>query len=139
MTTSTLTSGPLWWSEASATPATAEQMERTASALAAKGFMVKILDDLAAARARISELLPPNAAVFTAASETLRLGGIDYDINDSGRYAAVKPRVHALDRTTHGAEIRRLTATPEVVVGSVSALTQDGALVAVSASGSQLP
>ena len=139
MTTSTLTSGPLSASEAFATPATAEQIERTASALAAKGFIVEILDDLAAARARISELLPPNAAVFTAASETLRLGGIDYDINDSGRYAAVKPRVHALDRTTHGAEIRRLTATPEVVVGSVSALTQDGALVAVSASGSQLP
>jgi len=100
---------------------------------------VEILDDIAAARARITELLPANAAVFTAASETLRLGGIDEDINASGRYAAVKPRVYALDRTTHGAEIRRLTSIPDVVVGSVSALTEDGALVAVSASGSQLP
>ena len=141
MTTSTLTSGPhsASGSKTFATPATAERIERTASALAAKGFIVEILDDVAAARARISELLPPNAAVFTAASETLRLGGIDDDINASGRYAAVKRRVLALDRTTHGAEIRRLTATPDVVVGSVSALTEDGALVAVSASGSQLP
>jgi transposase len=139
MRTSTLPSGPGTASEAFATPATAERIERTASALAAKGFIADILDDVAAARARITELLPPNALVFTAASETLRLGRIDEDINASGRYAAVKPRIHALDRTSHGAEIRRLTATPDVVVGSVSALTQDGALVAVSASGSQLP
>jgi LUD domain len=139
MTTSTLRSGPGAASEAFATPATAERIERTASALANKGFIVEILDDVAAARARIAALLPPNAAVFTAASETLHLGGIDDDINASGRYAAVKPRIHALDRATHGAEIRRLAATPDVVVGSVSALTEDGALVAVSASGSQLP
>ena len=139
MTTSTLPRDPHAASEAFATPASAERLERTASALATKGFTVEILDDVAAARARISELLPPNAAVFTAASETLRLGGIDDDINASGRYAAVKPRMHALDRTTQGAEIRRLTATPDVAVGSVSAVTEDGALVAASASGSQLP
>jgi acyl-CoA hydrolase len=139
MTTSTLPSDPNAASEAFATPATAERIERAARALGAKGFTVEILDDIAAARARIAELLPANAAVFTAASETLRLGGIDDDINASGRYAAIRPRIHALDRTTHSAEIRRLTATPDVAVGSVSALTEDGALVAVSASGSQLP
>ena len=131
MTTSTV--------QAFATPATTDQIERTASALRAHGFIVEILDDIAAVRARISDLLPANAAVFTAASETLRIGGIDQDINTSGRYAAVKPHVHALDRTTQGAEIRRLTANPDVVIGSVSAVTEDGALVAVSASGSQLP
>jgi len=139
MTTSTLPSGRGTASEAFATPATAERIERTSSALTAKGFIVEILDDVAAARARIAELVPPNAAVFTAASETLRLAGIDDDINGSGRYAAVKPRIHALDRTTQGDEIRHLTATPDVAIGSVSAVTEDGALVAVSASGSQLP
>jgi hypothetical protein len=139
MTTSILPSGPSVASEAFAAPASAERIERTASALAAKGFIVEILDDVAAARARIAELLPPKAAVFTAASETLRLAGIDDDINGSGRYAAVKPRIHTLDRTSHSVEIRLLTATPDVVVGSVSALTEDGTLVAVSASGSQLP
>ena len=139
MTTSTLTSGPHAAGEAFATPASTERIGRAARALAAKGFTVEILDDVAAARARISELLPQNAAVFTAASETLRLGGIDEDINASGRYTAVKPLIHALDRTTQSAKIRRLTATPDVVVGSVSALTEHGALVAVSASGSQLP
>src|SRR6202035_3002931 len=70
---------------------------------------------------------------------TLRLSGIDEDINTSGRYQAVKPRVLAMDRATGADDIRRLIASPDVVVGSVAALTETGSLVAASASGSQLP
>ena len=119
--------------------ASPEQIERTARALATRGFTTEILDDIQAARARVSELLPTGAAVFTASSETLRLGGIDEDINRSDRYAAVKPRALALDRATQATQFRQLIATPEVVVGSVAAVTEDGSVVAVSASGSQLP
>jgi L-lactate utilization protein LutC len=77
--------------------------------------------------------------VFTSASETLRLSGIDEDINASGRYQAVKPRVLAMDRVTGADDIRRLLASPDVVVGSVAALTETGSLVVASGSGSQLP
>jgi L-lactate utilization protein LutC len=77
--------------------------------------------------------------VFTAASETLRLAGIDDDINRSGRYEAVKPRVLAMDRVARADGIRHLLAGPDVVIGSVAALTETGSLVAASASGSQLP
>src|SRR5919201_1745159 len=120
-----------------AVAATPEQVERTARALAAHAFTVEVLDDAQAARARVGALVPEGAAVFTAASETLRLSGIEDDLNRSGRYVAVKPRVRSLDRTTQAAEIRRLRATPDVVVGSVAAVTEDGSLVAASASGSQ--
>jgi hypothetical protein len=116
-----------------------EQIDRTAQALAAHGFTVEVLDSAQAARTRVAALLPVGAAVYTAASETLRLSGIEADINGSDRFVAIKPRVWALDRQTQGDEIRRLMATPDFVVGSVSAVTEDGALVAVSASGSQLP
>ena len=122
-----------------AVAATPEQVERTARALAAHAFTVEVLDDAQAARVRVGGLVPEGAAVYTAASETLRLSGIEDDLNRSGRYVAVKPRVHSLDRTTQAAEIRRLTTTPDVVVGSVAAVTEDGTLVAASASGSQLP
>jgi len=122
-----------------ASAASPAQIDRTARALAAHGFAVEILDDARAARERVASLVPAGAAVFTAASETLRLSGIDEDINRSGRYQAVKPRVRALDRATQAAEIRRLSATPDVVIGSVSAVTEDGSTVAASASGSQLP
>ncbi|WP_369251281.1 LUD domain-containing protein [Streptomyces sp. R41] len=120
-------------------PAPAHRLERAATALAAHNFTVEILDDAAAARTRVKELIPENASVFTAASETLRLSGIDDDINTSGRYRAVKPRALAMDRATEADDIRRLVAGPDIVVGSVAALTETGSLVVASASGSQLP
>ena len=119
-------------------PASARRLERAASALTAHGFTVEILDDAAAARTRIKDLIPEGASVFTGASETLRLSGIEADINESGRYDAIRPRGLAMDRATQMEEIRRLLASPDVIVGSVAAVTETGSLVAASASGSQL-
>jgi hypothetical protein len=120
-------------------PATAERLERAAAALAAHNFAVEILDDAAAARTRIKDLIPEGASVFTGASETLRLSGIDEDINKSGRYDAVKSRTLAMDRITGVRDIWRLIASPDVIVGSVAAVTETGSLVVASASGAQLP
>jgi len=120
-------------------PASAERLEWAAAALTANGFTVEILDDAAAARKRVSDLIPEGASVFTAASETLRLSGIEADINTSGRYQAVRPRAQAMDRATADDEIRQLLTCPDVVLGSVAAVTETGSLVAASASGSQLP
>jgi hypothetical protein len=122
-----------------ADPAPAHRLERAAAALTAHGFTVEILDDAAAARSRLRDLIPEGASVFTGASETLRLSGIDEDLNTSGRYAAVKPRVLALDRATRADDIRRLLASPDVAVGSVAAVTETGSVVIASGSGSQLP
>jgi len=122
-----------------ADPAPAQRLEQAAAALTAHGFTVEILDDAAAARARVQELIPEGTCVFTGASETLRLSGIEADINASGRYQAVRPRVLAMDRGTQADEIRQLTASPDVVMGSVAAVTETGSLVVASASGSQLP
>ncbi|WP_405927111.1 LUD domain-containing protein [Streptomyces sp. NBC_00035] len=120
-------------------PATAERLERAAAALRASGFAAEILDDAAEARARIKDLLPEGASVLTGASETLRLSGIDEDINAGGRYDAIRPRLLAIDRATGADEIRRLAAGPEFVVNSVAAVTETGSLVLASGSGSQLP
>ena len=115
-------------------PASAERLERVAAALKEKNFAVEILDDVAAARTRVKELISEGAAVFTGASETLRLSGLDEDINKSGRYDAIRPRGLAMDRDTQMDEIRRLLASPDVIVGSVHAVTETGSLVAASAS-----
>ena len=120
-------------------PAPAQRLERAATALTAHGFTVEILDDAAAARTRIKDLIPEGASVFTGASETLRLSGIDADINTSGRYDAIRSRGQTMDRVTQLAEIWRLMSSPDVIVGSVHAITESGSLVIASASGSQLP
>jgi hypothetical protein len=122
-----------------ADPAPAPSLERAAAALTAHGFSADILDNAAAARSRIRELIPDGASVFTGASETLRLSGIDEDINASGRYEAIKPRIWGMDLVADADEIRRLVASPDVIVGSVAALTETGSLVVASATGSQLP
>jgi|SRR5690242_7206672 hypothetical protein len=122
-----------------AEPATAPRLERAAAALAAHGFTVEILNDAAAARVRIKDLIPAGASVFTGASETLRLAGIEEDINAGGRYDAIRARGQAMNRATQLAEIWRLMSTPDVVMGSVHAVTETGSLVIASASGSQLP
>ena len=122
-----------------ADPAPAHRLETAAAALTAHGFTVEILDDAAAARTRVKDLIPEGTSVFTGASETLRLSGIDEDVNASGRYQAIRPRVLAKDRVTEADDIRRLLASPDVMVGSVAAVTETGSLVVASASGSQLP
>jgi hypothetical protein len=119
-------------------PVPAHRLERAAAALTARYFAVEILDDAAAARARVKELIPEGATVFTGASETLRLSGIEEDINKSGRYDSLKSRP-LMDRATQRNEIWAALSTPDVLVGSVAAVTETGSLVAASASGSQLP
>jgi LUD domain len=122
-----------------AEPAPAPRLERAAAALRSHGFAVEILDDAGAARTRVNDLIPEGASVFTGASETLRRSGIEADINTSGRYQAIRPRVLAMDRVTGADDIRRLLASPDVAVGSVAAVTETGSLVIASGSGSQLP
>src|SRR5262249_25470104 len=120
-------------------PAPAERLERAATALTAHGFTVEVLDDAVTARTRIKDLIPESTSVFTGASQTLRRSATDEAISTSGRSQAVRPRVLAMDRAPRADDIRRLIASPDVVVGSVAALTETGSLVVASASGSQLP
>ncbi|MFJ9681871.1 LUD domain-containing protein [Streptomyces sp. NPDC101194] len=120
-------------------PASAERLDRALAALRANGFTAELLDDAAAARARIKDLIPEGAGVFTGASETLRLSGITQDIETGDRYQAIRPRVLKMDRATEFDRIRRLTATPDVFVAGVAAVTETGSLVIASGSGSQLP
>jgi L-lactate utilization protein LutC len=122
-----------------ADPVHADTLEQVAAALTANGFTAEIVSDAQAARARLRELVPEGATVFTASSETLRLSGIDEDLNSSPRYQPLKPQVLAMDRATQRDAIRQLLASPDVVVGSVAAVTSTGSLVIASGSGSQLP
>ena len=79
-----------------------------------------------------------SAEVFTSLSETLAETGLAAEINDSGRYDAIRPKLARLDRTTQRREMKKLAAAPDFVVGSVAAITEDGEIMVASGSGSQL-
>lgn len=120
-----------------ALPAGDEQLSRAAKGLAERGFTAHVVDTVAHARDLVRELLPRDRAIFTANSETLRASGIQDDVDGSGEFRSVRAELAGIDPADFRAQIK-LGAVPDVVVGSVHAVTEDGVLVAVSASGSQL-
>jgi acyl-CoA hydrolase len=121
-----------------ANPASEDRIQTAAASLRKHDFEVVIVDSPADARRYVNSILPTDKRIFTAASETLRLSGIDEDVNSSGKYNSVRQELAKLDRKTQMPDMRRLAATPDVVLGSVHAVTEYGRLVVASASGSQL-
>jgi hypothetical protein len=136
---STTLERPISKAEASwAAVATEAQIETTVAALRGHGFDAQVVDDEAAARDAVFALIPDGSEVHEASSTTLDQIGVTAEVNSSGRYGAVRPRVFSMDRATQAAEIRKLMSAPEYMLGSVHAVTQTGSLVTASMSGSQL-
>jgi hypothetical protein len=128
---------PIPADESFAVPATDEQLSRAAKGLTERGYTAHVVDTVEDARALVRDLLPRDKAVFTAVSETLRISGIQADVDESGEFRSVRAALADVDPTDVRTQIS-LGAAPDVIVGSVHAITEDGVLVAVSASGSQL-
>src|SRR2546430_1560951 len=114
------------------------RVKRTMAALEANGITVLWAPDAASAKRIVLGLIPDASPVHQGASQTLDVLGITYEIEKSGRYAALRPRIWSMDRETEAHEIRRLGAAPDVMLGSVHAVTETGSLLAASMSGSQL-
>ena len=83
-------------------------------------------------------LIPDGSEVNQASSKTVDDLGIGQAIIERDEYIALKPRIWSMDRATQGKQIRQLGAAPDVMVGSVHAITEDGQIVTASASGSQV-
>ncbi len=113
-------------------------VKRTVAALEANGITVLRAPDSATAKRIVLDLIPDAAQVYHGASQTLDVVGITDEIDKSGRYEPLRPQIWSMDRKTEGDEIRRLGAAPDVMLGSVHAVTETGSLLAASMSGSQL-
>lgn len=115
-----------------------EQIERTTKALEANNIRTLIAENGEKAKRMFFELIPDGSEVFLGASITLETLGIKDEIDKSGRFDALRPRMFAMDRATQGREIRKLGGTPDYAAGSVHAVTEDGQVLIVSNTGSQL-
>jgi len=114
------------------------RVERAAGALEANGIEVIRATDAAEAKRIVLDLIPDGSQVYHGASESLEKSGIIHELETSGRYDAVRPRIWSMDRATQADEIRRLTSSPDVMLGSVHAVTETGSLLTASMGGSQL-
>lgn len=136
MTTATIERLPL--DETFAATATPDAIDRAATALRGHGFEVEIVPTGDAARELVLSRIPLGAEVHGGSSLTIDTIGLSEVLERSGDYQAIRPRLWTMDRATEGDAIRKLGAAPDVFVNSAAAVTEDGALVSASASGSQL-
>jgi LUD domain len=115
-----------------------DRVRRTIAALEANGITALRAADSAEAKRIVLDLIPDGSQVHHGASQSLELTGIVAEIEGSGRYEALRPRIWSMDRNTQADEIRRLSAAPDIMLGSVHAVTETGSLIAASMGGSQL-
>ncbi len=112
------------------------QIDRTLKALEAHGIHALLAQNGSEAKQFVFENIPDGAEVFTATSRTLDTLGIPEEINQ--RYDSVRFKLASTDSKTQMREMVKLGATPEYMVGSVHAVTEDGTVVIASNTGSQL-
>ncbi|MFG2074253.1 LUD domain-containing protein [Nonomuraea maritima] len=110
----------------------------TVTALEGNGFTVEVVDDLDAARRATLARIPEGSSVMTNTSVTLKETGIEDAINAGGPYDSARNQMNALDYQTQLQEMKAIAGQPDYALGSVHAVTHDGALLIASASGSQL-
>jgi LUD domain len=115
-----------------------EQVRTVARALERNGVTCTVVDSAEEARRAVRSILPVGAEVYNNTSRTLEVIGVAEDIERSGQYQPLRPRLYQMDREMQVREMRQLSASPDWVVGSVHALTEGGSLLIASASGSQL-
>ncbi len=115
-----------------------DRVKRATAALEANGIKVLRAAGAAEAKQIVLDLIPDGSQVHHGASQSLEVTGIIDAIEKSGRYEHLRPRIWSMDRKTQADEIRRLGASPDVMLGSVHAVTETGSLITASMGGSQL-
>lgn len=117
--------------------ASQEIVQKTMQALSPRGITPYFVETGSEAKQKVLELVEPGSEVITMSSVTLDTISLSQEINESGNYDAVKPKLFG--GQVEGNEKARLGSAPQVAVGSVHAVTEEGQVVIASATGSQLP
>jgi len=111
---------------------------RATTAMEANGIGVLRARDAAEAKRIVMDLIPDGSQVSYSSSQSLDVAGIIDEVEKSGRYEALRPRIRSMDRKTQADEMRRLSSAPDYMLGSVHAVTETVALITASMGGSQL-
>jgi L-lactate utilization protein LutC len=131
--------GPSNDAEAEFTVVASKELIRVvAGALERNGVTCIVAGSGAEAREAVRSILPVGAEVYNNTSRTLEVTGVAEDIERFGQYQPLRPRLYQMDREMQRREMRQMSASPDWVLGSAHAVTEQGSLLVASASGSQL-
>lgn len=118
--------------------ASEEQVAAAAKALEANGIHTVMFETGAEARAYILSQIPAGAVVYNPPSRTVEQIGLKADIESGANFQYLRARLNTLDKVKDQAQYRKLVAGPDMVIGSVHAITAAGQVLLASATGSQL-
>ncbi len=119
-------------------PVSPEILEKVAAELRKRNLEAIVVPGAPQARDEVLKRVPAGAEVHAGKSRTLEDIGVTPVLATEGKYNYLRNVYLKMDRKAQMREIRRLIAAPDIMLGSVNAVTQDGILVAASATASQL-
>ncbi len=119
-------------------PETADSLQELAETFRSHRIDAMVVETADEAREAVLGLIPEGAELHWGKSKTLEDVGLVPLLAESGKHDALRPRLFTMDRQTQAREMRKMGAAPDYMLGSVAAVTEDGALVAASGTGSQL-
>jgi len=122
------------------TLASDEQIAKTVAALTEHGLTTTVVENGAAALAKIKEMIPAGASVMNGASRTLeQIGFVDFLKSGTHGWNNLHEAILAEKDPAKQAQLRKQAVLSDYYLGSVHALTETGEFVVASNSGSQLP
>ncbi len=117
-----------------------ETVERTASSLREKGYIVQRVDDENAALSIIKDTIPPGAAVMNGSSTTLeQIGYFSYLAAGNHGWRDLHALITGENDKEKRTALRREATSADFYLGSAHAVTENGELLIASNTGSQLP
>ena len=111
---------------------------KASAALGEHGISAYIVENGAAAKEKLFSLIPSGAAVMNMTSDTLTSIGVVKELLENPKYNAIRNLFAKMDPKKNDRRMKELGAAPEVAIASVHAVTENGELVIVSNTGSQL-
>jgi L-lactate utilization protein LutC len=115
-------------------------LQRTITAVQARGIKTELVETKQAALARLQALVPEGAVVMTGGSVTLtQIGFDDLLISGNHPWRNFKADLLAEKDPVKQFDLRLQGTQAEYFLGSVNAISETGELVFASATGSQLP
>lgn len=120
-------------------PAVGKILDKTVKNLKKRNITVEMVDSKEEAKERLISLIPAGASVMTGSSTSLyQIGFMDYYLSSEHDWNALGPDIFDENDAKKKRELRRNAETADYFIASVNAITEEGQLISVDASGSRV-